>query len=94
MEKHILKENIKVKGFKKKEWTQSETNKKQNRRERERETLHVLFVVCIRHSLTDTCSVYDGFHYFFTDNQYHVGFVDSLVNSWILLLIVIHHYMY
>ena len=37
MEKHILKENIKVKGFRKKEWTQSETNKKQNRRERERE---------------------------------------------------------
>ena len=77
MGKHILKENIKVKGFKKKnEHKVKQTNNKTEQRERERETLHILFVVCIRHSLTDTCSVYNVFHYFFTDNQYHVSFVD------------------
>lgn len=77
MGKHILKENIKikVKGFKKKKNEHKVKQTKNKTEERERETLHILFVVCIRHSLTDTC-VYDVFHYFFTDNQYHVSFVD------------------
>lgn len=68
---------LKIKGFRKKnEHEVKQTKNKTEKRKRERETLYILFVVCIRHSLMETCSEYGVFHYCYTDSQYHVGFVD------------------
>lgn len=70
---------LKIKGFRKKnehEVKQTKNKTEKRERKRERETLYILFVVCVRHSLMETCSEYGVFHYCYTDSQYHVGFVD------------------